>query len=137
MTTPSDARRTDGAPRPGEGTAPGTPVEEELRAGDGADGAESRPRHGLVEEFDSDLGSARVDRGEWDTPHPDADPRRGGHPERAARQQRSTPPEELVGTAGPGLGEPGDEDGPSGQDVGSMDGEAGGTAAGPTEAEPA
>lgn len=74
---------------------------------------------GLVEPFDGDLGSARVDRGDLPARHRDATS--GGHPERAAAQQRIEPADELVGSAGPGPGEPGDEHGSAGQDVGSMD----------------
>jgi hypothetical protein len=80
-----------------------------------------RNDHGLVEPFDSDLGSARVDRGEWRQPDHPENVRRGGHPEDAEAQTRPQPVEELVGTAGPNAGEPGDEHGSAGQDAGSMD----------------
>ncbi len=76
---------------------------------------------GLVEPFDSDLGSARVDRDEWTTTAGPHDPLTGGRPDLAAEQGRPRPLEEIVGTAGPGPGEPGDEHGSAGQDAGSMD----------------
>jgi hypothetical protein len=84
-------------------------------------GERSRRSHGLVEPYDGDLGSARVDRDEWTTTAGPHDVRTGGHPELAATQARDKPLEEMVGTAGPGPGEPGDEHGSAGQDVGSMD----------------
>jgi hypothetical protein len=79
------------------------------------------PGRGLVEPFDSDLGSARVDRDEWTTTAGHHDARAGGRPDLAVEQGRATPLEEIVGTAGPGPGEPGNEHGSAGQDVGSME----------------
>jgi hypothetical protein len=83
---------------------------------------------GLVEPFDSDLGSARVDRGEvtgrQSRPAENGarrDTLSGGHPEDAEEQGRPRPLDEMVGTAGPGSGEPSGEHGSSGQDSGSMD----------------
>lgn len=81
-------------------------------------------RKSLVEPFDSEVGSARVDRGEREASPSRAARRQvraGGHPERAVEQGRPQPLEQMVGTAGPGPGEPGDEHGSSGMDAGSMD----------------